>query len=293
MFPFYLPLVVGINSNPLFLALSAWQHPLAMENLPPNTIIGGILALFTILGMLKNFVKLFFNLISLALGAVAGLWTYNNGFEIANGIVDKPADWMPTAIGIGTALSVIVIVRKMLDFLSGKSGDGSQARTGGFGLPGGTFGLLLGVGIAYFMLTGVRYAGTMSELERLKEFVTGKVDSSSKEPLFAKLKEWVDTSEIGKWHQKIDFLNKPAETTAAKLAIVQENPAKFAELAAGQGGPIIYEALPVDPSIQEAYDQGNYAALLRNKDILERIRKTFSEEQLRTLDIERALGLKK
>lgn len=264
-----------------------------MENLPPNTIIGGILALFTVLGFLKNFVKLFFNLISLALGALAGLWAYNNGFEIANGVVDKPAHWMPAAIGIGAAFSVIVFVRKILSFLSGKSGEGSQSRTGGFGLPGGSFGLLLGVGIAYFMLTGVRYAGTMSELERLKEFVGGKIDTSSEQPLFAKLKDWIDSSDIGKWHQKIDFLNKPTDTIAAKLAIVQEDPAKFAQITPGSGGTIIYDAIPVDPSIQEAYDRGNYAALLRNPALLQRIRASFSEEDLRTLDVERALGLKK
>jgi uncharacterized membrane protein required for colicin V production len=264
-----------------------------MDQLPPNTIIGLILALFTVLGFLKNFVKFFFNLISLALGALVGLWAYNNGFEIAKKFVDKPEHWMPSAIGIAAGVLTIIIVRGILNFLSGKSNDGSQARTGGFGLPGGTFGLLLGLGIAYFMLTGVRYAGTMAELERLKEFVTGKIDSSSEEPLFAKLKDWIDNSDIGKWHQKIDFLNKPSETTAAKLAIVKENPQKYAVLATGSGGPVIYDAIPVDPAIQEAYDQGNFAALLRNKDIHERIRKTFSEEHLRSLNVERALGLKK
>ena len=264
-----------------------------MDQLPPNTIIGGILALFTVLGFLKNFVKLFFNLISLALGSLAGLWAYNNSFLIATKAVAQPEPWMSPVIGIGAGFLTIVIVRKVLGFLSGKSGAGSQASTGGFGLPGGGFGLILGVGIAYFMLTGVRYAGTMSELERLKEFVTGKIDTSSEEPLFAKLKSWIDNSDIGQWHQKIDFLNNPADINAAKLAIVKEDHIKFTHLAKDAGGNIIYDAIPVDPSIQEAYDEGNYAALLRNPALLKRIRATFSEEHLRTLDVERALGLKK
>ncbi len=264
-----------------------------MENLPPHLIIGGLLTLFTILGFLKSFVKIFFNLISLALGALAGLWAYNNGFLITRKLTTEPEPWMPTAIGIGVAFLTIILVRAVLNFLAGKSHDGSQARTGGFGLTGGTFGLLLSAGIAYFMLTGVRYAGTMSELERLKEYVTGKIDNSSEQPLFAKLKNWIDTSDLGKWHQKIDFLNDPLDSTAAKLAIIKEHPEQYAALAAGQGGPIIYDAIPVDPAIQEAYQQGNFAALLHNKDIQERIRKTFSEKHLRKLDIERALGLKK
>ena len=54
-----------------------------MDQLSPYTIVGIILALFTVLGILKNFVKFFFNLIALALGSLAGLWAYNNGFSIA------------------------------------------------------------------------------------------------------------------------------------------------------------------------------------------------------------------
>ena len=263
-----------------------------MDQLAPNTIIGILLALFTVLGMLKNFVKFFFNLISLALGAVGGLWAYNNSFLISKKFTDQPEPWMQPAIGIGTAILVIIIIRKILGFLSGKSNDGSQTRTGGFGLPGGTFGLLLGAGIAYFMLTGVRYAGTMSELERIKEYVSGKIDESSEEPFFAKLKNWIDNSQVGQWHQKFDFLNDPADTTAAKLAIVKEDSEKFASVASGSGGIIIYDAIPVDPAIQKAYDEGNFGAILKNPTLLKRIRDTFSEEHLRSLDVERALGLK-
>jgi hypothetical protein len=258
-----------------------------MDQLAPSTIVGIVLALFTVLGFMKIFVKFFFNLISLALGALAGLWAYNNGFIIAKKAVAQPEPWMAAFV------LTVIIIRKILGFLSGKSGDGSQARTGGFGMSGGIFGLLLGGGFAYFMLTGVRYAGTMSELDRLKEFVTGKIDSSSEEPTFAKLKKWIDESQIGQWHQKIDFFNNPIDTNAAKLAIVQESKEKFAQITSQQSRNIIYDAVPVDPATQEAYDQGNFSALLRNKDIQKRIRETFSDEQLQKLDIEGLLGLRK
>lgn len=264
-----------------------------MDQLPPNTIVGIILALFTVLGFLKNFVKFFFNLISLALGALGGIWAYNNGFSIANKFVAQPEPWMSTAIGVTAFVLTIVVIRKILGFLAGNSSEGSQARTGGFGIPGGTFGLLIGLGFAYFMLTGVRYAGTMSELGRLKEFVAGKIDSSSKEPTFAKLKKWIDESQIGQWHQKIDFFNDPVESNAAKLAIVQENQEKFAQIAAQQETEIIYDALPVDPAVQEAYDRGNYGAILRNQSVQKRIREIFSDEQLKKIDIEGILGLRK
>ena len=265
-----------------------------MEQLPPATLIGGVVALFTVLGFLKSFVSFFFNLIALALGALAGLWAYNNGFEIAQRVISKPEPWMSTIIGITTFVLTIVVIRKILGFLSGKSGEGSQARSGGFGMPGGVFGLLLGGGFAYFMLTGVRYAGTVSELDRLTKYVSGKIDASSNEPLFAKLKQWIDSSQIGKWHQKIDFLNEPAEANAAKLAIVkEENLEKFTQITSQPGQEYIPDAIPVDPAIQEAYDRRHFGALLRNKEIQKKLRDTFTDEELLNLDIEGALGLRK
>ncbi|MEN8774984.1 MAG: CvpA family protein [Akkermansiaceae bacterium] len=265
-----------------------------MDQLTPSTLIVGIVALFTILGFLKSFVSFFFNLIALALGALAGLWAYNNGFEIAQQAITTPQPWMSTAIGFATFILTVITIRKFLAFLSGKSGEDSQTRSGGFGLPGGVFGLLMGGCFAYFMLTGVRYAGTVSELDRLTQYVSGKIDESSKEPVFAKLKQWIDSSQIGQWHQKIDFLNDPVEANAAKLAIVKkEDPEKFSQITSQQGEEYIPQAIPVDPAIQEAYDRRNFGELLRNDAIQKKLRETFTDEQLRQLDIEGALGLKK
>ena len=50
-----------------------------MDQLAPNTIVGIVLALFAVLGFLKNF----FNLITLAIEALAGIWGSNNGFTLA------------------------------------------------------------------------------------------------------------------------------------------------------------------------------------------------------------------
>jgi hypothetical protein len=188
-----------------------------------------------------------------------------------------------------------MVIRKVLAFLSGKSSEDSQARSGGFGLPGGVFGLLLGAGVTYFLLTGVRYAGTMAELERLSQFVGGQIEESRQSPLFARLKSWIDNSEIGKWHQKIDFLNDAAESNAAKLAIVRDkDPVKFVEIVAREGDAKdeeIAKALPVDPAIQEAYDRRNFAALLHNEAAREALRSTFRDEQLQQLNVEKAIGL--
>ena len=116
----------------------------------------------------------------------------------------------------------------------------------------------------------------------------------SKEPIFAKLKLWIDSSQIGQWHQKIDFLNDPVEANAAKLAIVkEENLERFATMTSQQGVEFIPDAIPVDPAIQRAYDRRNFGALLRNEAIQKKLRETFTEDQLRQLDIEGELGLRK
>lgn len=265
-----------------------------MDQLTPTTIILGVLALFTLLGFLKSFAAFFFNLIALALGALGGLWGYNNGIPLASRVTERPQPWMAVAIGIIAFVLVVILIRKILAFLAGKSPEDSQARSGGFGLPGGTFGLLVGAGVIYFLLTGVRYAGTMAELERLSQFVSGQIEESKESPFFAQVKKWLDESEIGKWHQKIDFLNDPAESNAAKLAILREkDPTKFAQIAKGEGAEdeVIYKALPVDPAIQEAYDRRNFVDLLHNEAAREALRATFSDEQLQQLNVEKAIGL--
>jgi len=264
-----------------------------MENLAPSTIVGIILALFVVLGFLKSFVKFFFNLIALAIGALGGLWGYNNGFSLAKNLVDKPEPWMAVAIGILAFIIGVCFVRTILGFLSGSSNEDSQARTGGFGIPGGTFGLILGVGIAYFMLTGVRYAGTVSEMKRLQEHLAGTIEDAGKEPVFARLKKWIDESDIGKWHQKIDFINDPARMNLAKLAVVHENKDQLGIATQGRPSEEILDALPVDDAdIRASIQQGDFAAVLKNQNLRQRARDHKDDEALLRLNVEKVLGLR-
>lgn len=276
----------------LFVGGRAWQGFSDMDSLAPNTIIGIVLALFAILGFLKNFAKFFFNLIALGIGALAGLWGYNNGFTLAKKVVTQPEPWMPMVIGIGAFVLAVLFVRTILNFLSGKSNDESQARTGGFGVPGGMFGLLLGGGIAYFMLTGVRYAGTMSELGRLRDQLAGKMEEAGEEPFFIKAKEWIDESEIGKWHQKFDFINDQARTNLAKLAVVNENKDQLGINTQGRPSDEILEALPVDETISESIKQGDFGAVLRNQKLRESARNHQNDDALLRLNLEKILGIR-
>ncbi|YCM46480.1 CvpA family protein [Verrucomicrobiaceae bacterium 227] len=264
-----------------------------MDSLAPNTIIGIVLALFAVLGFLKNFVKFFFNLIALAIGALGGLWGYNNGFSLAKNVVAKPEPWMPIAVGVLIFIIGVCFVRMILNFLSGKSNENSQVRTGGFGMPGGTFGLIFGIGVAYFMLTGVRYAGTVAEMKRLKDHLAGTIQEADKEPVFIQLKKWIDESEIGKWHQKIDFINDPARVNLAKLAVVNDNRDQLGIATQGRPSDEILEALPVDDAeIRASIEEGDFAGVLRNQNLRQRARDHKNDEALLRLNIEKVLGLR-
>ncbi|MDA7882227.1 CvpA family protein, partial [Akkermansiaceae bacterium] len=238
---------------------------MTFDSIGANGIILIILAVFAILGFIKSLVKFFFNLIALAIGAVAGLWGYNNGFTLAGKVIEKPEPWMSIAIGVIAFLGAFSIFRTVLKFLSGRGSEDGQVRSMGFGLPGGIFGLLFGGFIAYSLLTGVRYAGTVSELEQFKGYLAGKVEEGSKQPIFSKLKNWIDSSLLGQWHQKIDFLNDPEQAELAKLAIVKENQNNLTSLVPQIPRAEVLDTLAVDQSVQDSIERGDYGALLRNK----------------------------
>ncbi len=264
-----------------------------MDQLAPNTIIGIILAVFAVLGFLKNFVKFFFNLISLAVGGVAGLWGYNNGLPLARKVVADPQPWMAITIGVVCFVVAVCFVRMILGFLSGKSSEDSQAKTGGRGIPGGIFGLLIGIGTAYFMLSGARYAGTLSELSRIKDYLGGKIGEDSETSALAKVKEWINNSQIGKWHEKIDFFNDPARDQLAKLALIRENQEKMEQLAPEKSTSDVLEAIPVDDDTRRQFESGDFSSLLKNKDLRGKNLNAAVKEALLRIDIERALGIKK
>ena len=263
-----------------------------MESLAPNTIIAGILVLFVVLGFLKTFVRFFFNLIALGVGAVAGVWGYNNGFLIARKVVEQPASWMPGAVGVLAFVIGVCAVRMVLSFLSGKSSEDSQVHNGGFGLKGAAFGLLFGLAIAYFLLTGVRYAGTMAELKFLRDYFAGSIENVEKEPVWAKLKHWIDDSEVGRWHQQVDFINDPARENLAKLAVVNENKDQLGVATRGRPAEEILDALPVDESLTSSIEEGDFASVLRNKNLRESAKNNKDNDALLRLNLEKVLGIR-
>ncbi len=257
------------------------------DNIGANEIIAIVMVVFTILGFLKKMVNLFFTVISLGAGALAGIWGYNNGFSIAKNFTETPAPWMPKVVAAVAFIGAFVLIRKILKFITGQSREGTQTNSLGFGIPGSLMGLILGGGISYGLLSGVRYGGTLSELDHLKEYVNGKIESTEDMPMLAQVKNWIDQSKIGQWHQKIDFFNDPAETQLAKLAIIKQGTTDAAKAV------IVHEndipmALPVDEDTEKIINQGDFSALLKKA---KELGVDMDVEKLLRMNIEKALGL--
>ncbi|MDB4462894.1 hypothetical protein N9105_00025 [Akkermansiaceae bacterium] len=259
-----------------------------ITNLGTDGLVAGALLLFAIFGFIKRLVKLFFLIIELAIGAVAGLWGYNNGYSLAKVVVEKPEDWMVMGVAVVAFIGAFCLARTVLGLFTGGSKEGGGSNKLGSGIPGSLLSLLVGGGIAYAALTAVRYAGSMSELERVKEYADGTLDRTKAEPLFAKLKTWVDESRIGQWHQRIDFLNDPAQTAMAKLAIITEKKVDISDVAPDE----VLKAIPVKDSLQSSIREGDFSAVLKNDQLRDVTTDAEAREALMRLNIEKALGLR-
>jgi len=259
------------------------------DNLDATSVTSILLTVFAVLGFLKKMVNIFFTIIALGVGGLAGIWGYNNGFTIASKAVEAPEPWMSNAVAGIAFLGAFTIVRGLLKFLTGQSAEGSQQKSLGFGVPGTIIGLVIGGGLAYGLLSGVRYGGTLSELDHLKDYVNGKIEKNADSPLLAKVKKWVDESAIGKLHQKIDFLNDPAEAQLAKIAIVKEGGDKVAKAVIVLDEEIPM-ALPVDEDLEAVIETGDFATLLKKA---KELGVDVEAEKLLRMNIEKALGLER
>jgi len=254
-------------------------------------LIIGLLLLFMVFGFIKHLVKLFFLVIALAVGTVVGIWGYNNSFSVSKVLVENPEPWMSTAVAMISFLGAFFFARAILSFLQGGSKETGTFRKFGFGIPGAILSLAVGGAIAYGALTGIRYAGTMAEMERLKDYASDTLDVSKAEPLLVKLKKWVDSSKVGQLHQQFDFINDPAQANLAKLTIVQEKTGAL-DQSDTEG---ILNAIPdsKEEALRSSIREGDFSALLKDDQLRDASQEAANRDRLLRLNIEKALGLEK
>ena len=289
------PMRTGIlNSSP-----NGLTHMLAFNIADIGTIgvIAVILVAFAVIGLVKGLVRMTFGLVALMAGLLAGFWGFQKGAGIAGFLISEPDPWMSGAVGVILGLGVFFVARALFGVILSPV-NVKEGKKKNLALPGGLLGFLMGAAFAWFGLSGVRYLGTLAELDWIKAAVKdGKIEKVA-QPFLAKLKRAVDGSLPGQFHEKYDFLNDRGRANLAKLTVLVDN-----ELAT--------KTVQVDPQIRDAIaqqqiqdmlikqsadlrsyiDGAQYAHLLQSDPIKTTSRNLDASAALADLDIEVALGL--
>lgn len=261
--------------------------------------IGVIIAAFLIFGFVKGMVRTAFACIALAGGILAGLWGFRKGEAIAGTLVSNPDPWMSAAVGIILGLAIFFVARALFGILLSPVG-ARDGKPRNLPLPGSILGLFMGTAFAWFCLSGIRYIGTLSELESLKAAIADKTKIEKvSPPLFAKFKRLIDSSAPGRFHQKFDILNDPSRSNLAKLVVLVQSPLAVATAATDKEiRDAIYETPKINIVILEKsadlkpfVEKGQYSHLLSSDIIKNACGDEDVKKALAPLDIEKALGL--
>lgn len=271
-------------------------------------VLGLIIIAFVILGLLKGFVRMTLGLVALSAGALSGLWGFQNGSSFAGVLIEDPDPWMSAAVGLVVGFAVFFAARALFGILLNpvKKREEKQKR---FTPSGGILGFLMGVTFTWLCLSGVRYVGTLSELDWVRAALsntewlrasTSEARSSKQpsQPTLSKLKRKLDASAAGKLHEKFDFLNSKARANLSKLTLLVDNERVWTRAnlktdvrAAAKQARINYLLTEQKAQLRSLYDQGQYAQLLHSESIKNVCAEENARSKLESLDIEAAIGL--
>ena len=271
-------------------------------------VIGIIIIIFIVIGLIRGFVRMTFGLIALSAGILASFWGFRHGASIAGTLIENPDPWMSAAVGVILGLAIFFVARALFGILLSPAGskDGKARKIAPIG---GILGLVMGAAFVWFCLAGVRYIGTLSELDWVREAIQDKEwlnattneDREAKrppQPIFSKLKRGLDTSIPGQLHEKIDRLNSRSRANLSKLTILADNEQAVTRAyltadvrKAARQTQINTLLVKQSAKLKAFYEEGHYSALLHSDFIKEACKTKEAKEQLEGLDIEKAIGL--
>lgn len=260
---------------------------LNFNDLSTGGVIGLIVVIFAILGFVKGMVKLVFALFSIGLAILAAYWAYQNGHEISANLVEKPEPWMSNLVALISGIGVFSICRSLFGFLTSGFNSTGAAKKVGFGPPAGFMGLLVGAVLAYAAVVGVRYLGSLAEVQYLDERLANPKSEHSP-PLFAQLKAKIDQSKPGQWLAKYDIVNDPEETEFVKFLVAKQE--KSSVRINEESGQLL-KLISFDPELTQLAKEKNYAAILSHPKVAEALKKPSVREALKKLKLEEKLKL--
>tara|TARA_B100000900_G_scaffold62110_1_gene47586 strand:+ start:898 stop:1773 length:876 start_codon:yes stop_codon:yes gene_type:complete len=283
-----------------------------LEISPSDLTIYGVLGLiiiaFIIVGLLKGFIRMTFGLVALSAGAWAGLWGFQNGLSWAGVLIDEPDQWMAGAVGLIIGFAAFFVSRALFGIIltPSKPKEGAKRK---FTPSGGILGFLMGIAFTWFCLSGIRYAGTLYELDWVRTALSSKEwlnastpeDRFSKQPAqpaLSKLKRQLDANLAGQFHEKFDLINNRARANLSKLTLLVDNERVWTRAnlkadvrAAAKQAQINYLLTEQKAQLKALYSQGKTAQLLHSDSVKEVCAEENARSKLADLDIEAAIGL--
>ena len=271
-------------------------------------VLGLIIIAFIIIGLLKGFIRMTFGLIALSAGAWAGFWGFQNGSSLAGFLIDDPDTWMNGAVGLIIGFAAFFVARALFGIIltPAKPKEGTKRR---FTPSGGILGFVMGIAFTWFCLSGIRYVGTLDELNWVRDALSSKewISASTPEdrlskqpaqPALSKLKRKIDATIAGKLHGQYDLFNNRARANLSKLTLLVDNERVWARAnlkpdvrAAAKQAQIDYLLTEQKAQLKALYSQGQTAQLLNSDSIKKVCAEENARSRLANLDIEAAIGL--
>jgi uncharacterized membrane protein required for colicin V production len=263
--------------------------------------IGGgiviVVVLFMLVGMIRGVVRMFFGLLSLTVAALTTYWGFKHGDSIAGYVISNPDPWMSGTVGVIMGLAVFFVARALFGLIIKpiKVVDGKKQNKGGLGA---ALGVLGGLAFAWFAISGIRYVGNLAELQWLKDSLAkqNKIQELAP-PAIVKVRETINSSKLGEFHQSFDFINNPYRVEMAKLKVLTDNTyamnvaARQAGILKAFGQPDIKKLLETSPELNSYVKDGRFSQLLEAKRLCELCEIPDAKSTLAGSDVTKALGL--
>ncbi len=207
-----------------------------------------VLLLLALFGFFKGFIRLLLATLCLVVACYAAYWTHGHALEFINLPASKSPTWLPWLVNIVSGLIAYSICHYLCNFIIDPFNTSKTGRRIGFGMPAALIALCIGVISLCLLLSAIRYAGSVAELEQFQRSIDSDHVQSSEPlsikqfsiPLLIKAKHIVDTSTYGAWHLQKDPFYNPGKITLCKILILYHHtPSRVKMLKDPELGPLL------------------------------------------------------
>ena len=259
-------------------------------------IIGIVLLTFATIGFCKGLIRTILAILCLVITGYVAIWGQEHAHELTGSWVKNPGPWLSWGVGIIAGLVAFILCRYLLHFLVDPFNSSKTGRRIGFGLPAAFITFFVGAAFIWLLLSGIRYGGSLAEIEDTQFQLLEDEDSSSTQdrihryttPLLLKAKRLLDTSSAGKWHQLTDPFYSPEKITLCKILVLYHHtPSRHRMMKTPKLSALLNQASLIDlahrDEIKKAAISGNAHTLYSADTITKALADSELTEQLHDL----------